>query len=181
VSVPCVLTLMQPVGWCVRGPQQLQGVICRELLSLCSIFTKFFVLFLLVVLCDCILTAGGCLGHILLLLAADKDVYVAANAGTIAVMVVASLMSFPVASLFFYHLSLIRKGKTTREDFKISEARSPYARPRAWRRVLCGPEYFVASEEREAREVEEREGGEAEEGEEEHRESDAGDEAARLV
>jgi hypothetical protein len=103
------------------------------------------VLFLLVTLIDCVVTAGACVAHILMLVAAKKDVYVAANTGTIAVLVVAGLMSFPVASLFFYHVSLMRKGKTTREDFKINEAKSPFLRPDGCRQVMCGPEFRSAS------------------------------------
>ena len=142
---------------------------------------KFFVLFLLVILADCLLAVGGCLGHIVMLIAVDKDVYVAANAGSIVVLVVASLMSFPVASLLFYHLSLIRKGKTTREDFKISEARSPYVRSHACRQVLCGPEYFVAIDKRDEEEEEEEEEEPVKEHAAQEEESDVTDEAALLV
>ncbi len=104
---------------------------------------KFFVLFTGTVFVDCVVTATLCALHLALVFAADKSVYVAENAGTIVVLVISGLMAFPTASLFFYHVSLIGKGKTTREDFKINEAPSPYRRPSACSSVLCGPEYFT--------------------------------------
>jgi hypothetical protein len=103
---------------------------------------KFFVSFVGFICLDCLLTAGSCVAHLALVyVGGSEEVYALANIGTIAVLVLSGLMTFPAASLFFYHVSLIRKGKTTREDFKMGERASPYARDYPMKHVLCGPDF----------------------------------------
>jgi palmitoyltransferase ZDHHC9/14/18 len=104
---------------------------------------KFFVWFVALVVVDCVLTAASCITHLGMVFAAGEEpVYALSNLGTFVVLITSGLMVFPATSLLVYHIGLIKKGKTTREDFKIGERKSPYLNPdRPCFRVVCGTDF----------------------------------------
>ena len=105
----------------------------------------FFVSFVTMVVIDCLITASSCATHLLMVYVSGiEEAYALKNVGTFIVLVISALMLFPSVSLLSYHISLIRKGKTTREDFKIGEKKSPYMRDSACFRVYFGPDFMYS-------------------------------------
>jgi len=104
---------------------------------------KHFIWFISLVVVDCLGTALSCAAHLIVLYVAGEEVYGLSTLGTIVTLLVSGLMLFPSTSLLIYHLSLIHKGKTTREDFKIGERKSPFLRARPLLHTCCGPDFAL--------------------------------------